>query len=304
MRRLGNGTRGRVTSIAGAMSLFASTCAVCAAIADDVVAIGPVDSVSAGGNEFAVLGRKFDGGSFSALSPGDYVAVHAMTNPDGSLSDVWAEVLGEYVAGSDLVYEKGVVTELKPFLGQLSIGGSKVDYTASLYAGDAPEARLGGVVAVSGIQPAMHAPVIVDNLMASADRVRDSLLQSGGVRAVSMQGSGVQSASVQGSGIRGASMQGSGVQAASMQGSGIRGASMQGSGVQSASMQGSGIRGASMQGSGVQAASMQGSGIRGASMQGSGVQSASMQGSGIRGASMQGSGVQAASMQGSGMRGQ
>ena len=253
---------------------------------DDVVAIGPVESVSQSGRDFTVLGRTFHSSDGVALYLGDYVAIHAAVKPDGTLSDARVDVLGTYVAGSDLVYEKGVVSEIQPFVGQMSIGASKIDYTASMYAGNGNAPALGDVLAVSGIQPTSHATLVVDSLMATADGVRDSLL-GGGV---------VQRTSIQGSGIRSASIQGSGVQSASIQGSGIRSASIQGSGVQSASIQGSGIRSASIQGSGVQSASIQGSGIRSASIQGSGVQSASIQGSGIRSASIQGSGVQSASI--------
>jgi hypothetical protein len=89
---------------------------------------------------------------------------------DGSISDTWVELLGTYVAGSDLVYEKGVITEIKPFLGQLTIGGSRVDYTASMYAANGVGPALGDVVAVSGIQPSSQSPLLVNSLMASADR--------------------------------------------------------------------------------------------------------------------------------------
>jgi hypothetical protein len=252
---------GSVCAIACAASMVASAQNVSPSALDDVVAIGPVDSVSANGREFTVLGRVFHSADMIALSAGDYVAVHGEMKRDGSISDTWVELLGAYVAGSDLVYEKGAITEIKPFLGHLSIGGSRIDYTASMYAANGAGPALGDVVAVSGIQPSLRSPLLVDNLMASADRARDASLQGGGVRSASIQGSGVQSASIQGSGFRSASIQGSGVQSASIQGSGFRSASIQGSGVQSASIQGSGFRSASIQGSGVQSASIQGSGI-------------------------------------------
>jgi hypothetical protein len=180
-----------------------------------------------------VLGRVFHTADQITLSSGDYVAVHAEMKRDGSPADAWIEVLGTYVPGSDLVYEKGVVTEIKPFLGHLSIGGSRVDYTASMYAPSGAGPALGDVVAVSGIQPTSQSPVLVDSLMASADRARDAVLRGGGVRTSSIQGSGVQSASIQGSGVQSASIQGSGFRSASIQGSGVQSASIQGSGIAS-----------------------------------------------------------------------
>jgi hypothetical protein len=237
----------------------------------DVIAVGPVSTVSGNGHEVTVLGRTFHTRDVVALSSGDYVAIHAELSNDGSISGAWVEYLGTYVAGSNLVYERGVVTEIKPFLGQMSIGASKIDYTPSLYSSTGSGPAIGQLVAVSGVQPVDNSTVLVDSLMGAADVARNAVLSGGGTAVASIQGSGVQSASIQGSGFRSASIQGSGVQSASIQGSGFRSASIQGSGVQSASIQGSGFRSASIQGSGVRSASIQGSGVRSASIQGSGV---------------------------------
>ena len=200
-----------VIGIVCAMACTASTVAFAQSVSpgafDDVIAVGPVDSVSASGREFMVLGRVFRSADMITLSAGEYVAVHGEMKRDGSISDTWVELLGIYVAGSDLVYEKGVITEIKPFLGQLTIGGSRVGYTASMYTANGAGPALGDVVAVSGIQPSSQSPLLVNSLMASADRARDALLQGGGVRSASIQGSGVQSASIQGSGFRSASIQ-------------------------------------------------------------------------------------------------
>jgi hypothetical protein len=271
MKKLNRVIATAVFACVGASSYAAGSYSASRDASDDVVAIGPVDAISASQRELTVLGRQFHTSDDVAVSSGDYVAVHAELNLDGSYTDAWVEVIGSYAAGSDLVYEKGVVTEVKPFLGQMSIGGSRVDYTASMYASGNAGPTVGDVVSVSGVQPAAKATVIVDSLMAAAEIARNSLLNGGRFAAASIQGSGVQSASIQGSGFRSASIQGSGVQSASIQGSGFRSASIQGSGVQSASIQGSGFRSASIQGSGVQSASIQGSGFRSASIQGSGL---------------------------------
>jgi hypothetical protein len=161
--------------------------------AGDVIAVGPVTSVSAGGRDFSVLSRAFRSEGPVAFDVGEFAAVHGLLKPDGEVSDVWVESMGTYVPGSDLVYEKGVVTEVRPFLGQLSIGGSRLDYTPGLGSQSDVNIGLGTVIAVSGLQPSPSEPVLVDGLMASADRVRDSLMKGGGVQSSLMKGGGVQS---------------------------------------------------------------------------------------------------------------
>src|ERR1700681_4069400 len=96
----------------------------------DVVAVGPVEFVEA--NSVTVLGRAYHVDDTVALETGDKVAVHGDLQPDGSVSNAWAEPMGTYVAGSDRVFETGVVTSVNETFGRLSIGESKVDYTAAL----------------------------------------------------------------------------------------------------------------------------------------------------------------------------
>jgi hypothetical protein len=95
--------------------------------AGDVIAVGPVTSVSAGGRDFSVLSRAFRSEGPVAFDVGEFAAVHGLLKPDGEVSDVWVESMGTYVPGSDLVYEKGVVTEVSRSWA-LSIGGSRLDY--------------------------------------------------------------------------------------------------------------------------------------------------------------------------------
>lgn len=177
---------------------------------DDVLAVGPVDSVAAGGLDFSVLGRAFHAESPVAFTAGEYVAVHGSLGPDGAATEVWVESFGTYVPGSDAVYAKGIVTELRPFLGQLSIGGSRFDYTPAMASTSGLGLSLGSVITVSGMQPASDGTVLVDNLMASADRVRDSLMKGGGVESALMKGGGVGSALMKGGGLQSSLMKGGG----------------------------------------------------------------------------------------------
>jgi hypothetical protein len=178
---------------------------------DDVLAVGPISAVSASGSDFSVLGRAFHADDPVSFGIGDYVAVHGQLMPDGSISGVWVESMGRYVPGSDPVYEKGVITEMRPFLGQLSIGGSRLDYTPALSSQADSVPEVGSIVAVSGLQPNSNGFVLVDSLMASADRVRDSLMKGGGVQSSLMKGGGIESSLMKGGGVQSSLMKGGGI---------------------------------------------------------------------------------------------
>ena len=177
---------------------------------DDVIAVGPVTSVSTGRLDFSVLGRGFHADSPVAFGIGQYVAVHGLLQSDGSAKNVWVELMGSYVPGSDPVYEKGVISEVRPFLGQLSIGGSSLDYTPAMSAGSDSMPGIGAVIAISGVQPAEGSAVLVDNLMAAAERVRDSLMKGGGVEASLMKGGGIETSLMKGGGVQSSLMKGGG----------------------------------------------------------------------------------------------
>ena len=208
--------------IAGALSA-APIAAQAGTTADDIVAVGPVGAVSASRLDFSVLGRSFHTTSPIAFELGEYVAVHGLLQADGAVHDVWVESMGSYSPGSDPVYEKGVVTELRPFVGQLSIGGSRLDYTPALANQLDSVPALGDVVAVSGMQPSDGSAVLVDSLMASADRVRDSLMKGGGVQSSLMKGGGVESSLMKGGGVQSSLMKGGGVESSLMKGGGVAG---------------------------------------------------------------------------------
>ncbi|MCC7414142.1 MAG: hypothetical protein IT495_21170, partial [Gammaproteobacteria bacterium] len=229
------------TIVFGAFSL-APLSAGAESFADDVVAVGPVSTVSAGGQEFSVLGRSFHAKSPIAFVAGDYVAVHGVLQADGTVEDVWIEAMGRYVPGSDAVYQKGVVTEVRPFVGQFSIGGSRLDYIPVLATQPNAAPSLGAVVAISGIQPAADSVVLVDGLMAAADQVRDSLMKGGGAQSALMKGGGVQSSLMKGGGVQSALMKGGGVQSSLMKGGGVQSALMKGGGVHSSLMKGVGVQ--------------------------------------------------------------
>jgi len=117
----------------------------------DVVAVGPVELVEA--SAVTVLGRSYHVDDTAGLETGAKVAIHGSLLPDGSVAYAWAESLGPYVAGSDRVFETGIVTSVNESSGRLSIGDSEIDYTAALSEQGATVPNKGDMVAVAGIQP-------------------------------------------------------------------------------------------------------------------------------------------------------
>jgi hypothetical protein len=131
---------------------------------DDVIAIGPLEVIEAG--QVTVLGRVYKTDDLGDATSGEKVAVHGVLLPDGSAKNVYLEHLGNYVAGSDQIFEAGVVTKATEALGTLSIGDSEVDYTATLASGTSSAPAVGDMVAVLGTQPAPGG-VILGNMIAS-----------------------------------------------------------------------------------------------------------------------------------------
>jgi hypothetical protein len=117
----------------------------------DVVSVGPLELIET--NSVTVLGRSYHVDDAAGLTTGDKVAVHGDLQPDGSVSNAWVESVGTYVAGSDSVFETGVVTNVNETFGRLSIGDSKIDYTAALSEAGSSVPNKGEIISVTGIQP-------------------------------------------------------------------------------------------------------------------------------------------------------
>ena len=280
---------------------IASTCGVAVGSApaighdgmDDVIAVGPVEAMASNGREFSVLGRAFQVEGRASLEIGQYVAVHGNLTSDGLATDVWVEVIGNYSPGSDPVYERGVVTEVRPFVGRMSIGGSQVDYTPALGASSGVNPTIGAVVEVAGTQPSPNGVVLVDGMMSAAAGVRDLLMKGGGIDAALMKGGGADASL----------MKGGGVEASLMKGGGLRSSLMKGGGLETSLMKGGGVDASLMKGGGLETSLMKGGGIQGSLMKGGGVNASLMKGGGLETSLMKGGGVDAALMKGGGVSG-
>ena len=152
-------------------------CAANAEIVGDVVAVGPLDLAEA--TSVTVLGRSYRIADTTGLVAGEKVAVHGSLQPDGSVTDAWVEALGTYSAGADPVFETGVVTGVNESFGRLSIGDSKVDYTAALSESGATAPAVGEIVAVTGIQPTIGGVILGTTTNAGNSAVQIALAGTG-----------------------------------------------------------------------------------------------------------------------------
>src|ERR1700733_14748562 len=134
-----------------AVGFVSATHAESASGVADVVAVGPLELIET--NNVTVLGRSYRVDDAAGVTTGDKVAVHGDLQPDGSVSNAWVESVGTYVAGSDSVFETGVVTNVNETFGRVSIGDSKIDYTAALSEAGSFVPNKGDVISVTGIQP-------------------------------------------------------------------------------------------------------------------------------------------------------
>ena len=163
----------------------------------NVVAVGPLEFVQS--NSVTVLGRSYHVDDAAGLATGDKVAVHGDLQTDGSVSNAWAESMGTYVAGSDRVFETGVVTSVNETFGRLSIGESKVDYTAALSEPGSSVPGKGDVISVTGIQPEVGGVVLGTTTRAGTTEV-SMAIAGGGMRGLAgITGSNRATAGITGS---------------------------------------------------------------------------------------------------------
>jgi len=180
-------------------------CAATVDAADDIVAIGPLEVAES--SNVTVLGRTYRVNDTTGLVEGQRVVVHGSLQPDGSVTDAWAEPIGAYSAGSDPVYEAGVVTEVNETFGRMSIGDSKVDYTAALSEPGSSAPAVGTLVSVTGTQPEIGGVILGTTTNAGNSELQVALAGTGiraGLAIAGITGTGRQStAGITGTGTPG-----------------------------------------------------------------------------------------------------
>jgi hypothetical protein len=262
-------------------------CTAFGEIPNDVVAVGPLELVDP--TSVTVLGRSYRIENTAGLVAGDKVAVHGSLQPDGSVTNAWAESLGAYSAGSDPVFETGVVTGVNETFGRLSIGDSKIDYTAALSESESAAPVVGEMVAVTGIQPTLGGVILGTTTSASTAEVQLTLAGSSARGGISIAGISGTSRAI--AGISGTSQLTSGISGTSRLTAGISGTSRVTAGISGTSQLTSGISGTSRLTAGISGTSRVTAGISGTSQLTSGISGTSQLTSGISGTSQLTSGI-------------
>jgi hypothetical protein len=228
--------------------------------AADVVAVGPAELVENSG--VTVLGRSYHVDDTAGINAGDKVAIHGSLLPDGSVAYAWAESLGSYVAGSDSVFETGIVTGVNETTGRLSIGESEIDYTAALSEQGATVPNKGDMVAVSGVQPEIGGVVLGATTRGGTAAVAMATPGGGMSGLAGITGSNARSAGITGSNARTSGITGSNARAAGITGSNLGTAGITGSNLGTAGITGSNLGTAGITGSNVGTAGITGSNVK------------------------------------------
>jgi len=209
--------------------------------ADDIVAVGPLEVAEP--SSVTVLGRVYRVSDTTGLVAGDRVAVHGSLQPDGSVTEAWAESIGSYAAGADTVFETGVVTEVNEPFGRMSIGDSKVDYTAALSEPGSTAPAVGTLVSVSGTQPEFGGVILGTTTSAGNAELQIALAGTGiraGVGVAGITGTGRTAAGITGTGRATAGITGTGRTSAGITGTGRTTAGITGTGRATAGITGTG----------------------------------------------------------------
>ena len=270
--------------------------------AGDLVAVGPIELVEP--QSVTVLGRPYHIADSYGLETGAKVAVHGDLQPDGSVQNAWVETVGGYNAGADLVFEAGVVTKVNESLGEMTVSGTNIDYTASLSEAGSSTPIVGQTVAVVGVQPVSGGTVLVSTTNANYGLVRSMAHASGGTTVQASYGHGLASQGQYGGGIRSQGQYGGGFRSLGQYGGGVAAQGQYGGGIRSQGQYGGGFRSLGQYGGGVAAQGQYGGGVAAQGQYGGGVAAQGQYGGGVAAQGQYGGGVAAQGQYGGGVAAQ
>ena len=232
----------------------------------DIIAVGPLEFMDA--DSITVLGRSYHVGDTASLETGKKVAVHGNLQPEGSVANAWAEPLGDYVAGSDRVYETGVVTSVNQTFGSLSIGESKVDYTEAMSDPGASAPNAGDIVAVSGIQPETGGVVLGSTTRAGTQEV---FIAVAGITGSNRATAGITGSNHATAGITGSNRVTAGITGSNRLAAGITGSNAETAGITGSNRVSAGITGSNHTTAGITGSNAATAGITGSNQKTMGI---------------------------------
>jgi hypothetical protein len=244
----------------------------------------PIEQLDRSADTVTVLGQKFHAQA-GQLSVGEVVHVYGVLAKDGAIGDALVQGTDAYAANGDVVFVKGVVTNVDTLLGRAEVNGMTIDYTPQLANAGFVAPSIGDVIAVAASQPLSKGV-----LMAYAAGMDAYAVGTAAGNSISVAATGLNNPSAlpgSASEHTGAAGMNGGGFAAGMNGGGAAAKGMNGGG-SAAGMNGGGAAAKGMNGGG-SAAGMNGGGSA-AGMNGGGAAAKGMNGGGFRTAGMNGGG--------------
>ena len=207
---------------------------------EELVITAPIESADASSGKISVLGQQIRVDAAANFSVGSIVNVYSRSNGSANSSaQLHVESLGSYSSGADSLFVRGRITATSHHIGQVSIGTTRIDYTALMAVAGFRLPAAGEFVVVHGTQPQLGGPLLATHIAYGNSASEQGIIGSG-AQSSGIIGSGVQHTGIIGSGAQSSGIIGSGVQHTGIIGSGAQHTGIIGSGAHSAGIIGSG----------------------------------------------------------------
>jgi hypothetical protein len=132
---------------------------------DQLLLLGPVESVDAKNGIAVVIGQKVLLKNLKRPLVGASVAVFGSLNSDGNIAATSIAPAGLYVSGASPIVLTGRIRAINPSLGRVTVGQSVIDFSSSLASNALPDLKIGDVVQFGGTQPASHGLVLANQFV-------------------------------------------------------------------------------------------------------------------------------------------
>ena len=160
---------------------------------------GPVESVEKKTGTATILGQRLPLDRLGSIIVGDAVSVYGTVRNDGTIDATKVVDKGPYVPGATPILLTGLVQQLHGSVGQAKIAGVQVELTSAYSADGTMGLDLGGLVQVSGTQPAIGGIVLANSVVGGG--AKPNSVVGGGLQANSVVGGGSKPNSVVGGGL-------------------------------------------------------------------------------------------------------
>jgi hypothetical protein len=203
-----------------------------------LVVVGPVEAYDAKHLTARILGQTVLFQHSIDLAVGDSASVVGVFNASGVIVATTIKNEGLYVPGSSAIFLSGRVQKVNASVGNVTVNGVTVDYTA-LMANNQVAPSVGAQVTIGGTQPALGGIVLASGV--NGGGVTTSGVNGGGKVTSGVNGGGVTTSGVNGGGKVTSGVNGGGVTTSGVNGGGKVTSGVNGGGVTTSGVNGGGI---------------------------------------------------------------